>query len=360
MQSKLVLMAALLVAITAALTSADPIGLSQLPEHDDVADVLPLETDEDIDADFSQVFENDLEDTAPSDAAQAFGTDLSQVSENHATAVTSMKDFGKTVGLSLQDNMQKLSQVMNSLKAASDKAAVAAAASKSIYDSAVSDTASKKATMERSVQASVVASKLCSDSHDAVIAAEAAKSQAINTAKDVSAIDKELALIAQLKAKLVEMTNIKSLQQTANLQTSEDLKASFSRAVLDAASSVRPETALLLNSLQAVAGRHFHETGQIDLLLDQLIKKLQDEKSSKQRAVQTTSDNVARLTSTRTASCAASEAKKKEVRTFTSQYNAAVIRLDDSRRQLQTANNQAASSLKSTTDFRVTFESEKR
>lgn len=203
MQSKLVLMAALLV-ITAALTSAD---LSQLPEHDDVADVLPLETDEDLDADFSQVFETDLEDsaTAPSDAAQAVDTDLSQVSENHATAVTSMKDFGKTVGLSLQDNMQKLSQSMNSLKAASDKAAVAAAASKSIYDSAVSDTAAKKATMERSVQASVVASKLCSDSHDAVIAAEAAKTQAINTAKDVSAIDKELALIAQLKAKLVEV-----------------------------------------------------------------------------------------------------------------------------------------------------------
>ncbi len=91
----------------------------------------------------------------------------------------------------------------------------------------------------------------------------------------------------------------------------------------------------------------------------QLIKKLQDEKSSKQRAVVTASDNVSRRTATRTASCAASEANKQEVRTFTSQYNAAAIRLDDSRRQLETANSEAASSLKSTTDFRVTFESEK-
>lgn len=94
-------------------------------------------------------------------------------------------------------------------------------------------------------------------------------------------------------------------------------------------------------------------------LCSQLIKKLQDEKSSKQRAVVTASDNVDRHTSARTASCAASEAKKEEARSFTSQYNAAAIRLEDSRRQLQTANNQAASSLKSTTDFRATFESEK-
>jgi hypothetical protein len=66
---------------------------------------------------------------------------------------------------------------------------------------------------------------------------------------------------------LVQLTNIKSLQQT-DLQTSEDLKTSFSRAVLDAAGSVRPETALVLNSLQAVAGRNFHETAQIDQLLE--------------------------------------------------------------------------------------------
>lgn len=66
----------------------------------------------------------------------------------------------------------------------------------------------------------------------------------------------------------MQLTNIKSLQQSADLQTSEDLQTSFSRAVLDAAGSVRPETALALNSLQAVAGRHFHETAQIDQLLE--------------------------------------------------------------------------------------------
>ena len=91
----------------------------------------------------------------------------------------------------------------------------------------------------------------------------------------------------------------------------------------------------------------------------QIIKKLQEEKSSKQRAVVTASASIDRLTETRTESCAASEAKKQEVRAATSQYDAAVIRLDANRRQLETANSEAASSLKSTTDFKVTFESEK-
>ena len=63
-----------------------------------------------------------------------------------------------------------------------------------------------KLSMDGAIQASAVASKLCSDNHDARMAAEAVRTQAINTAKDTSAIDKELELIAHLKRKLVEVT----------------------------------------------------------------------------------------------------------------------------------------------------------
>jgi hypothetical protein len=215
MQSKLVLIAALVVAITAAITSAVPIGLSQLPEHDVGVDAIPAEAVEDVDADFFQMSENELEATAfPSDAAEAVGTDFTQVSEKESTSVApshiSTVDFGKTVLASLQANMQKLSASMDALKAASDKAAVDAAASKSIFDSSVTDAASKKASMESSMQSSVTASQRCSESQNAVIAADEAKTQAINTAKDVSAIDRELALIAQVKEKLVEVLDCPS------------------------------------------------------------------------------------------------------------------------------------------------------
>jgi hypothetical protein len=64
------------------------------------------------------------------------------------------------------------------------------------------------------------------------------------------------------------LTDIKNLQQTENLQTSEDLKTSFTLAVRHAVDSLRPETAVLLNSLQLVTGRHFAETAQINQLLE--------------------------------------------------------------------------------------------
>jgi hypothetical protein len=67
---------------------------------------------------------------------------------------------------------------------------------------------------------------------------------------------------------IAQLTNVKNLQQTENLQTSQDLAAGFTHAVLDAAHSVRPETALWLQSLQMVAGRNFQETEQINQLLE--------------------------------------------------------------------------------------------
>ena len=46
------------------------------------------------------------------------------------------------------------------------------------------------------------------------------------------------------------------------------MESGFTQAVRDAADSVRPETAMVLQSLQMVAGRDFQETAQINQLLE--------------------------------------------------------------------------------------------
>ncbi len=75
-------------------------------------------------------------------------------------------------------------------------------------------------------------------------------------------------LIWLLLLTIAQLKNVKNLQQTENLQTSRDVEAGFTQAVIDAADSVRPETALVLQSLQMVAGRDFQETAQINQLLE--------------------------------------------------------------------------------------------
>jgi hypothetical protein len=188
MHAKLALIVVIF-AISAALISAVPIGQHQLHEHEFEA-AIPSDSEvfEDLDYDVSQLSENELEESAA-------------VTPTHISTA----DFGKTVLASLEANMLKLTASMDALKSASDKAAVSAAAFKVLFDSAKDDTATKKASMDGAIQASAVASKLCSDNHDARLAAEAVRTQAINTAKDTSAIDKELELIAHLKKKLVEV-----------------------------------------------------------------------------------------------------------------------------------------------------------
>jgi hypothetical protein len=63
------------------------------------------------------------------------------------------------------------------------------------------------------------------------------------------------------------LTNVKNVQ-TENLQASSDMESGFTQAVRDTADSVRPETAIVLQSLQMIAGRDFQETSQINQLLE--------------------------------------------------------------------------------------------
>ena len=91
----------------------------------------------------------------------------------------------------------------------------------------------------------------------------------------------------------------------------------------------------------------------------QLIEKLKKEKAAKEQAVVTATENVNSLTSAKSQSCSTSDAKKQEVQTLTSQYNDAVLKVDARGQELKTANTEAATVLKSFTDFQASFESEK-
>ena len=91
----------------------------------------------------------------------------------------------------------------------------------------------------------------------------------------------------------------------------------------------------------------------------QLIDKLQKEKTLKERAVVTTSEKADSSSKAKSLSCAVSDAKKQEVIILTSQYDNAVLKVDSRRQELKNANTEAASVLKSFTDFQASFESEK-
>jgi hypothetical protein len=204
--------------VTAALTAAVPIDIIQLPVDEVQAMALPSQAVEAVDVGCqvsafgawsscsktcgggSQTRQRTVTQTG-NNCPSLQESQSCNTQECHIATV----DFGKIVLASLEANMQKLTATNVALRAVSDKAAVSAAAAKDLLDAAVADLATKKASMESSMAASVVASKQCSSDTDAEIAAAALKTQAINAAKDTSAIDKELALIAQLKAKLVEV-----------------------------------------------------------------------------------------------------------------------------------------------------------
>jgi hypothetical protein len=209
--------------VISALTAAVPIDLAQLPVDEAQAMALPSQGVEAVDVGITmtgcQVSAFSAWSSCSKTCGGGFqtrqrsvtqtGNDCPRLQETqscntHVCHIATV-DFGKSVLASLEANMEKLSATNVALKAASNNAAVAAAAAKAQFDSASDDAATKKARMESSMEASSVASKQCSSDTNAEIAAAALKTQAIDAAKDTSAIDKELALIAQLKAKLVEV-----------------------------------------------------------------------------------------------------------------------------------------------------------
>jgi len=266
--------------------------------------------------------------------------------------------MGKTVLTALGDSLQKLATTNNNLKADSDRTASLAAGAKTLLDEASGDMDTKKANMESAMTAGAAAAKKCTDDTNERTSSEAAQAQAVKTGKDSEVIDKELALIAQLKAKLVELTNTKSLQ-TQNLQSSEDITEGVNSAIRVAAAGVRPETALVLQALEVAAGRHFQESDQINNLLDQLIAKLENEKAVKRANVVAATKRAEDAKKVADASCADSDAKKEEVRVLTKSFDNSVRVVDSRSEEHKTVSAMAATALKSFTDFQASFESEK-
>ena len=101
--------------------------------------------------------------------------------------------------------MHIVRSVKLNLKADSDRTASLAAAAKTLFDEASNDMATKKSNMEKAMTSAAAAKEKCSAHSDDSVAANAVQAQAVKTSKDSEVIDKELALIAQLKSKLNEV-----------------------------------------------------------------------------------------------------------------------------------------------------------
>jgi len=271
---------------------------------------------------------------------------------------TSTSDIGKTVLAALEANLQKLTTTNNNLKADSDRTASLAAAAKTLFDEASNDMATKKSNMEKAMTSAAAAKEKCSAHSDDSVAANSVQAQAVKTSKDSEVIDKELALIAQLKSKLNELTNTKSLE-TNNLQSSVDITEGVNRAIRVASAGARPETALVFKALEVSAGRQFQESDEINKLLDQLIAKLENEKATKRANVVAATKRAEEAKKLADDSCAASDARKEEVRVLTNSFQQSVSVVDTRREELNTVNGMAATALKSFKDFQASFESEK-
>jgi hypothetical protein len=111
-------------------------------------------------------------------------------------------DFGRALLASLEANMNKLTATNNNLKADAERTTVQAAATKELLVEASTDMATKKNNMEAGLAASSVAVQKCTEETNKLNEAEGAKTAAINTARDVTVIDREINIINQLKGLL--------------------------------------------------------------------------------------------------------------------------------------------------------------
>jgi hypothetical protein len=91
----------------------------------------------------------------------------------------------------------------------------------------------------------------------------------------------------------------------------------------------------------------------------QLIAKLQNEKAVKRANVEAATKRASEAKKVMEGSCAASEAKKEEVRELTNSFENSVRVVDTRREEHNTVSALAATALKSFNDFQASFQSEK-
>ena len=114
-------------------------------------------------------------------------------------------DLAKQMVAMLDDNMQKLTNSFNEVKALNDNAATLAAAAKVLFDSISSESAQKKKDMEAAMDRASAAKAQCEAATTTHVSATTTHADAVKTSQDTAAIDKELAVIQQLRDKLVEV-----------------------------------------------------------------------------------------------------------------------------------------------------------
>jgi len=272
-------------------------------------------------------------------------------------ALGKSSDVAKQMVAIIDQNMQKYSESYNEVKGMQSKAAVAAAASQMLYDSVASEVARLKQDMEKLQNQAVTSKAQCHSDSNSHLVASVSHERAVTTAKDVKSIDQELAVIQQLRQKLKELTAIKAVQ-TSNVQL--DTSDSVARAISDASANMRPSTSLMLAEVIADVknGRHFAETGEISKLLDQIVAKLNAERSQKVNDVSKTKAAVDSAANSKLNSCNAATASASRAAAATDAFNTASLKLRARTDELNAAKSEAARASKVLSDFKSNYDSE--
>ncbi len=139
-----------------------------------------------------------------SDHNNAF--DIYRTTPIAATApAVKLSDMAKQMSDQIDQNLQRMTEELNLVKDLHSKAETAAAASKILFDSASSEAVRLKREMENSLAAATTSQTQCQTASNHHISASATHSSAVSKLKDVANIDKELAVIAELKKKLEDV-----------------------------------------------------------------------------------------------------------------------------------------------------------
>jgi len=183
----------------------------------------------------------------------------------------------------------------------------------------------------------------------------------VSSFKDVRAIDQELAVIAQLRQKLQELTDIKAVQASAsqtNIQRGS--RDAVARAISDASASLRPSTSLMLAEVLAGTGngRHFSETSDISKLLDSIVDKLNAEKAKKSNEVANTKAAVEAASTKKDKSCTDAKVASEVAANSISAFKAAEEKLRARTDELSAANAEAARISKVFNEFKANYDSE--
>jgi len=196
----------------------------------------------------------------------------------------------------------------------------------------------------------------CTANSNTLVAATTVLNDATKASDDgKGVIDRELAVIRQLKDKLRELTGINA--QVSDVQ----LRArSFSDAVSEASakSGLRASTSLMLAQLMSRSNRNHAETGDIDRLLDQIITKLNAERQRQLDAVEIAQNAFNSATTNKVNSCNAAGAKQIEAKAASDAFDIAEGELNSRNQELTAAKAEASRTSTVLSEVKANYDSE--